>query len=226
MSIFKPGTLETTGPEVVKPKPPATGDLKDLQKFKKGTLEWYRFAFDICKIDEGYESAVRSTVDTVLRGRDRYEEVERATKVPWYVIGAIHFKEASCNWSAVLHNGERIIGTGKKTTLVPKGRGPFDTWQEAAIDAMKGESLGKIKDWEIGQLLMACEKYNGWGYQTGAGKAENSPYLWARSNINDDKGKYVRDGVFDPDATTQKTTGLAVIIKELDKRGMITVKRV
>jgi uncharacterized protein (TIGR02594 family) len=197
----------------------------ELNDFKKGTLNWYRKAFDMCAIDQGYEAAVRSTVKLVLSGKEKYQVVEKATGVPWYVIGAVHFKEASCNWKSVLHNGERIIGTGKKTMLVPKGRGPFETWEEAAIDAMKGESLGKMKSWELGALLLACEKYNGWGYQTGAGKAENSPYLWARSNINDDSGKYVSDGKFDPDATTQKTTGLAVILKELEKSGEIKIPR-
>jgi lysozyme family protein len=211
-----------------KPKPlpkPGPADLKELAPFKKGTLDWYRKAFELCRIDAGYESAVRASTNLVLKGKDRYLEVERATGVPWFVIGAIHFKEATCNWKSVLHNGEQIVGTGRKTTIVPIGRGPFDTWQEAAIDAMKGESLGKIKDWELGAMLMACEKYNGWGYQTGAGKAENSPYLWARSNINDDFGKYVRDGVFDPNATTQKTTGLAVILKELELMGEIKLKK-
>lgn len=200
--------------------------LGDLSKIPKGTPAWYRAAFDLCTIDAGYASAVAGSVKMVLAGKDRYLAVEKATGVPWYVIGCIHFKEASCNWSACLHNGEHIIGTGRKTTIVPKGRGPFATWQEAAIDAMKGESLGKIKDWELGQMLMACEKYNGWGYQTGAGKAENSPYLWSRSNINDDFGRYVADGKFDPSSGTNKTTGLAVIMKELEKMGEIQIKRI
>lgn len=211
--------------KVKSPPKKSEGNLGDLLKLQKGSVEWYRMAFDLCEVDKGYEAAVKSNVDLVLKGRETYERVEKVTGVPWYVIGAVHFKEASCNWLACLHNGERIIGTGKKTTIVPIGRGPFGSWLEAAIDAMNGESLGKTKDWEIGNLLKCLERYNGTGYLNGAGKAENSPYLWARSSINDDKGKYVRDHVFDPEATTQKTTGAGLIIKELEKRGQIVVKR-
>lgn len=203
-------------------KPVTTGRDPD-----EGTVPWYRRMFELCKIDRGYEGAVAADVNTVLRGEARYRLVEEKTGVPWWVIGAIHFKEASCNFAGVLHNGEKIIGTGRKTKLVPAGRGPFATWEEAAIDAitLNGARWAKLRagSRDIGEILYAAERYNGSAYlskTSDAGK-ENSPYLWARSNINDGFGKYVRDHVFDPNATTQKTTGLAVILKELAKAGKI-----
>lgn len=199
--------------------------MKELEGLQEGTVEWYRKAFEICKVDKGYEDAVRFSAKTVLMGKARYEAVAKKVGIPWWVIGCIHFKEASCNFAGVLHNGDKIIGTGKKTYRVPKGRGPFNTWEEAAIDAltMNGSRWTKIKagSKDIGDLLYAVERYNGTGYISGAGKAETSPYLWARSNINDDKGKYVSDGKFDPNATTQKTTGFAVLVKELARMGEI-----
>lgn len=207
-------------PPPLPPEPP----LAALSKFTEGTLEWYRVAYKLCEIDKGYEESVKKNVKTILAGKERYINVEKVTGVPWYIIGCIHFKEASCNFAGVLHNGEKIIGTGKKTSIVPKGLGPFWTWEQAAVDALSNSSRWKkIKAGgrEIGEILYACERYNGTGYISGAGKEETSPYLWARSNINDDKGKYVSDGKFDPEATTQKTTGLAVLIKELEKMGEI-----
>lgn len=227
-------TLSAIGVSVKSTSPPGdkvtTGRDPD-----EGTAPWYRRMFAACEIDPGYESEVAHSVETVERGFDTYLEVAKRLKFKEdyleffaYILGAIHFKEASCNFSGVLHNGEKIIGTKRKTILVPKGRGPFSTWEDAAVDAisMNGSRWERLKggSTDIGDVLYALERYNGTGYITGAGRDENSPYLWARSNINDDKGKYVSDGKFDRNYTTQKTTGAAVILKELWKQGKFQCK--
>jgi lysozyme family protein len=212
----------------VEPKPepkvePVKKSLDDLSKLEEGTAPFYRMAYDLCEVYPGYDDAVASNVKTVLKGKARYEKVASKVGIPWWVIGCIHFKEASCSFAGVLHNGEKIIGTGKKTKLVPKGRGPFESWEEAAIDAitLNGGRWAKLKagSKDIGNILYACERFNGTGYITGAGKAQRSPYLWARSNICLPKGKYVSDGKYDATATTLKTTGIALLIKGLVKLG-------
>lgn len=210
MSIFKRGSIEAE---------------HAAQGPAKGTPDWYRAAYKEMAFDTGYENAISGDTRAVLLGRARYVKIEESTQIPWWIIGGIHFKEASCDFRACLHNGERIIGTGRKTRLVPKGRGPFETWEEAALDALQGPRWGKIRagSADIGEILKAVEEYNGRGYITGAGRAENSPYLWARTSLNDNYGKYVRDGVFDPNAPTNKTTGFAAIVKELERFGEIKV---
>lgn len=198
----------------------------------EGTEPWYRRMFKACEIDPGKETQVTNALKLIEKGLPQYREVANRLKATYpeefsYILGAIHFKEASCNFKGVLHNGEKIVGTNKKTTIVPKGRGPFATWSDAAVDAIGIESsrwknlLNGSRD--IGDILHALERYNGTGYITGAGKAENSPYLWACSNINDDKGKYVSDGKFDPNASTQSTAGAALILKEFYKSGKFKV---
>jgi lysozyme family protein len=171
---------------------------------------------------------VANDVSTVLRGEARYKAVEGKTGVPWWIIGAIHFKEASCNFEGVLHSGERgLIGPkamaeNRKSTIVPKGVGPFETWEDSAVHALKESGRWKkIADGgrDIGDILYAAERFNGTGYISGAGRKETTPYLWARSNINDGFGKYVRDGEYDSSASTNKTTGLALILKELQGMG-------
>lgn len=191
-----------------------------LEDLKKGTLLWYRAAWNIAQYDAGYEKSIRRDAELAADGIDRYKAVSSATGVPWYVIAAIHFKEASCDFRAVLHNGQRIIGTGKKTTIVPIGKGPFSTWEEAAIDAIKHDGLNKVTDWSIENILKQLEAYNGLGYLKYRPE-ENSPYLWARTSINDDFGKYVADGKFDPKAPTNKTTGAAAILKEFERMGLV-----
>lgn len=130
----------------------------------------------------------------ILAGRARYLAVERQTGVPWFFIGLLHLRESSCNFAGVLHNGEHIIGKGTRTRLVPAGRGPFATWEEAAIDALRLKGLHAIKEWPIERIGYESERFNGFGYIR---RGVNSPYVWAGSN-HYTRGKYVRDGVFDP----------------------------
>lgn len=215
----------------LKPETPVTPPVKQIttgQDPDEGTPAWYRRMFQACEVLAGKEAQVAKAVALVEWGMSAYLDVAKRLKAAdpenfALVLGAIHFKEASCNFSGVLHNGEKIIGTGRKTSIVPAGRGPFNSWNDAAVDAISmnpkrwEKLLAGSKD--VGELLKALERYNGTGYITGAGKEENSPYLWACSNINDGSGKYVSDGKFDPDATTLKTVGAAVILKELFKKG-------
>lgn len=144
--------------------------------------------------------------------RARYEAVAKKTGVPWDVIGVIHYRESSGSFAGVLHNGQKIIGTGKKTTIVPKGRGPFKTWEDAAVDALMNCApyAGKNKDWSIAGTLDLLERYNGLGYRN---KGLSSPYLWAGTDQYA-KGKYVADGKFDPNHVDQQL-GVAPILMKL-----------
>ncbi|KRR22181.1 hypothetical protein [Bradyrhizobium retamae] len=128
----------------------------------------------------------------IIKGETKYREVEAVTGVPWFFLGALHMRESSCNFAGVLHNGEHIIGTRKKTKLVPAGRGPFKTWAEAAIDALDLKNLRGIA-WCPSRMGYEGERFNGLGY---TGKGINSPYVWAGSN-HEQTGKYVADHVWD-----------------------------
>jgi lysozyme family protein len=125
--------------------------------------------------------------------RARYQAVSAKTGVPWEVIAVIHQREASGNFNTYLGNGQAL---NKKTTIVPKGRGPFETWEEGAIDALVNAppKAASNKDWSVGGTLAKIEEYNGLGY---ASKQVPSPYLWAGTDQYT-KGKYVADHVYDP----------------------------
>jgi lysozyme family protein len=144
-------------------------------------------------------SEASKQVRLVVAHQDVYKDIEAATGVPWAAIAMLHLREAGPQdvgrWECTLHNGERIIGKGTKTKLVPKGVGPFKTFKEAAIHAIRQEGLDKI-DWAkdgIAYLAFASETFNGFGYRN---KGIPSPYLWGGSSVQM-KGKYVKDGVFD-----------------------------
>jgi lysozyme family protein len=143
-----------------------------------------------------------------------YERVEKATGVPWQLVAVIHLREAGeqdiGRWQCVLHNGERIVGTDKLTKLVPAGCGPFSTWHDAAVHALVQKGFHKIKSWPVSRMLWAAEPYNGYGYRN---KGLRSPYLWGSTN-HQQRGKYIRDGVFD--ATVMDTqVGVAAQLQYL-----------
>jgi lysozyme family protein len=93
---------------------------------------------------------------------------------------------------ACFTTARRSSARGRKTKLVPAGRGPFATWEDAATDALKLKGLHKITDWSIERMGYEGERFNGLGY---VGKGVNSAYLWAGSTL-EQSGKYVADHVW------------------------------
>lgn len=150
------------------------------------------------------------TVASALIGaKARYQAVEAKTGVPWFIIAVIHMRESSQNWSRSLAQGDPW---NKVSVHVPAGRGPFRSWEEAAIDALANchPYLAKKRDWSLGPALANLEAYNGLGYAT---KGHPSPYLWAWTDQYL-SGKYVADGKYDPDHVDTQP-GCAALIKEM-----------
>jgi len=149
----------------------------------------------------------------LYRAKRRYEAVERETGVPWSAIAVIHERESSQDWKASLAQGDPW---NRLSVHVPAGRGPFVSWEAAAIDALVKcpPFLARHKDWSIAAALTALETYNGIGY---AARGVPSPYLWAGTNQYR-AGKYVRDGVYDPGKVDPQLGCAALIIAlmELD----------
>lgn len=146
----------------------------------------------------------------------RYEFVSKACgEFPLDLLFALHYRESSKSFKGVLHNGEKILGTGRKTILVPKGRGPFLSWEESAIDALLMKKSIFPEKWTFESKLEFAEKYNGAGYRK---TSEFSPYVFAGTNFHDETGKYVSDGKYNPNAP-EKQLGVAAILLEL--KGLI-----
>jgi lysozyme family protein len=62
----------------------------------------------------------------------RYVAVSDKTGVPWFVIAVIHEREASQSWRANLAQGDPW---NRVSVHVPKGRGPFKSWEDAIVAA-------------------------------------------------------------------------------------------
>lgn len=149
----------------------------------------------------------------LYKAKARYQAVERQTSVPWPAIAVIHERESSQDWKASLAQGDPW---NRASIHVPAGRGPFGSWEAAAIDALAKcpPFLARHKDWSIAGALTALETYNGIGY---AARGVPSPYLWSGTNQYR-SGKYVRDGLYDPGKVDPQLgcAALLIALMELD----------
>lgn len=144
----------------------------------------------------------------LVSAKTRYQAVETATHVPWAVIAVIHERESSQSWLASLAQGDPF---NQVSIHVPKGRGPFQSWEEAAIDALDvcPPHASHWNDWSIGGALTLLEQYNGLGY---AARGLPSPYVWA-STDQYRSGKYIADGHFDPNAIDRQIGCAALLMR-------------
>lgn len=140
-------------------------------------------------------AAIDTVARRILKNKKRYEAVAAKARVPWCLIGVLHYRESNLNFAKHLHNGDSLK---KKTWRVPAGRplkgdGPF-TWEESALDALAMKGLHKIGSWPVERMIYEIERYNGFGYRYQS--AGLSPYVWGGSN-HYSRGKFVKDGVLD-----------------------------
>jgi lysozyme family protein len=188
-----------------------------------GSLQWYANLWDSAKlsIDNYSLTCLKHAKYTALQYRDyQYKPIELATGVPWYVVAALHMRECDFDFRCTLHNGEKIIGTNRVTEEVPKGRGPFATFKDGAIDALVQGGLNLVKDWSLENTLKVCEAYNGLGYLR-YHQSVMSPYLWSCTSVYS-CGLYDSDGSYDPELK-DKNAGVAALFKCLD--GDVTFTR-
>lgn len=140
--------------------------------------------------------------------KEHYVNVAVVTHVPWFIIAVIHEREASQSWNANIANGD---AWNKPTIHVPRGRGPFQNWEAAAIDALShcAPFASRWTDWTVGGALTLLEEYNGLGY---AVRDIPSPYIWA-STDQYIHGKYIADGHFDPNAVDHQLGCAALLCR-------------
>lgn len=133
--------------------------------------------------------------------------------VPWFMIAVTKEMEAGPD-----PQFRRSIAQGdpwdRPSVNVPKGRGPFDDWYEAADDALIkcAPYMALWRNWTMGGALTIAMKYNGLGYFK---RGVPNPYLFSGTTAYS-KGKYVRDGVYDPQAVSAQV-GIAALLLGMQK---------
>jgi lysozyme family protein len=197
------------------------GSLKLLQQAKARVVSplaagytnlWNSCLVKLDKIDDCDWVISRKFVPNI----GKYQAVEKATMVPWYVVAVLHARESDCDFNCHLHNGDPLSA---RTTHVPAGRPawgkPPYQWYESAIDALQENGIANNRNWSIANTLEKIEKYNGTGYFH---KEVNSPYVWAGTNQYS-CGKYVADGRYSSTAVDNQL-GCAALLKRLEAKGL------
>ncbi|MET4184967.1 lysozyme family protein [Bradyrhizobium sp. JR7.2] len=151
-----------------------------------------------------------------VANKGRYLAIARSAGMPdiaWVFIAVSHYRESSQDFATNLAQGDPW---NRVSVHVPAGRGPFKSFEDAAVDALVRCSpyAAKLKDWSIGGMLTNLERFNGIGY---ANRGLPSAYVWSGTDQYV-KGKFVADGVFDPNKVDAQlgVAGLIMVMMELD----------
>lgn len=130
----------------------------------------------------------------ILTYRSRFDAVTTAIGVPIVFSGPSFEREADLDFNDSPAQGDPWR---RVSTHVPKGLGPYPSWEAAAVASYKREGLDRIGagkwTWEL--VCYYGELFNGFGYRDF--HHEHSPYLWGGTNIQQ-RGKYTADDHFDP----------------------------
>jgi lysozyme family protein len=146
------------------------------------------------KITKDVSYYKRNIIPKIIANRARYKFIADKVGCPLAMIPLIHCKELTSDigvFKAYLGNGQPI---SRVTTIVPKGRGPFKTWESGALDALHLDGIDKVTDWSLEKMFYLLEGFNGYGYRY---KGINSPYIWAFTNQYS-RGLYTSDGKYSP----------------------------
>jgi lysozyme family protein len=143
--------------------------------------------------------------------KERYEAVTKATGVPVAWLLCIDYRESDNDAHTYLGNGQPIIGRGRRTTEVPRNRGPFETWEDGAIDSLRYMALVTPNvTWSLLYAIWEAERWNGFGPRF---RGKPSGYLWAGTSIYQG-GKFVADGRWDPEKN-DKELGVVPLLQML-----------
>lgn len=191
---------------------------KKPPKFESIAREYSSF-WDSMEITRD-QAVMERTVARIIEFRAAYEEVEKLTGVPWYVVGIMDMREGGGGARKHLHNGDSLK---RKTVQVPAnrppGNGPF-TFCQSACDALQIKGLDKITDWSVERMAYEFERYNGFGYRLYRGI--RSPYLWG-GTCHQERGKYVADGKYSS-AVMDPQHGCMPLLKLIADKCGITIK--
>lgn len=159
------------------------------------------------------QAEFHTPVSRIVAAQNRYELIQRRTGVHWTFIACTHYRESNLDFSRQLAQGDPL---SRVSTHVPKGRGPFSSFEDGAYDALVNcspyaarNSLWSQSDVMPGMLTL-LEMYNGLGY---AKRGVPSPYIWSGTDQYV-KGKYISDGQYSA-STVDKQLGVAGILRIL-----------
>jgi len=199
-----------------------------MPKLTKKLRAEYNTLYVNSKIRKKWYDLTMRRARMLFESKYRYVDISEKTGVPWKVIATIHNMEGRGLFDRQLFNGQKW---NRRTTLVPKKRGPWSSWEDAALIAMKElyqqakKNIPDLEDngvFDLAECLWCFENHNGWGYRKRGYCMSGSnppgfgtPYIWSFTDQYT-KGRYVSDGKFSSSAVSQQV-GSAAMLRALDE---------
>lgn len=206
------------GPEAAAPTGPASASAPTVSK---GWSENYRALWDSAVVREEWAAPARAMAEKMVAHQGRYAAAVAGTSTPWWFVAVLHGMECGLCFDRHLHNGDPLSArTVRRPAGLPAVGAPPFTWEESARDALRHARLTEVADWSLPSALFHWHRYNG---INNAYKRRQipTPYLWSGCQ-HYVKGKYVADGVFDPEAVSRQA-GAATLLKALIALGAVDV---
>lgn len=243
MAVSKPADVIPI--QALDPNRPS--DLPASNHYASGSLQnlarEYAYLWPLVTISDDWKDEAADFAKKALAAKARYEIVASHIKCPWWFVAVIHYREDSLSWNGNLANGDPWNAA---TVNVPEGRGPFDSWEEAAIDALTFEGYASKDEWSFTTCLYRLEAYNGMGYRIGGQKTftchksgsrigtfdgvyngsmqdttprNASPYMYCGTQFYV-KGVSIEDHSFYVDALDDQP-GCLILLKALEQSGAV-----
>jgi|SRR5882757_10420139 len=186
--------------------------------------KWHEYAahWNAMVIGPSHQHELDHAASTLLAEKSSFQsasaaiwDVQNQTRfsaIPWYMIAIILWRERDLSvplLEAYLGNGQSIR---HRTTIEPRGRGPFPTFNAGCIDAVKIDGLDRVLDWRLEKILYYCEVLNGAGYNN---RGVPSPYIWSFTSQYA-RGKYDYDGHYNY-SLVDPQPGCAALLSTLAK---------
>jgi lysozyme family protein len=148
----------------------------------------------------------QAVASRLLEHKDRFLAVQAQTKVPalWLMPT---FEREGPSFSCYFGNGDPL---DRPTTDVPRGRGPFASWELGVCDALHLDHVDEEAVWTWEYACYEWERWNGFGPR---GHGRPTGYLWSGTSEYRG-GKYVSDGIWSP-RTWDEQLGAVIIAKTI-----------
>jgi lysozyme family protein len=179
----------------------------------------YQTLIASAKIRPECEHVLHVTCDRLLRDKPVYQRIFAASGVPVAALMALSEREMSGNLHCYFGNGQKLT---MRTTIVPKGRGPFpDTlegFMAGALDALHLDGLDQVartgEGWTLPRFGFESELWNGFGYRA---HGIPTPYFVGGTTAQK-PGKFVADHEYsvDPDGPAARHAR--------DRRGVVQAR--
>jgi len=144
----------------------------------------------------------------LLKNRDRFLALQAQCGVPALWVMPVFYREEP-SFDTYLGNGDPL---NRPTRHVPRGRGPFPTWEAGAADALALDHITAVSQWTWAMACYQWELWNGFGPRM---HGRPSGYVWAGTTIYQG-GKYVADGVWSSGTWDQQLGCVAVALAIAD----------